>query len=81
MFTIGEFSRITGFAVTALRFYHDEGVRPSKCLDGHKGYRYSAKSKVEFAQAIVERRRYEFSAQRNRPRCCSSPDRRPWSIP
>ncbi|RIK79234.1 MAG: MerR family transcriptional regulator [Planctomycetota bacterium] len=63
MFTIGEFSRITGLTVKALRFYHDEGLLLPTCVDEQTGYRYYAESKVELALAIVELRRLEFSVQ------------------
>src|SRR5947209_8756587 len=53
MFTIGEFSRITGLTVKALRFYQEEGLLLPTLVDDQTGYRYYDGSKVERARTIV----------------------------
>jgi DNA-binding transcriptional MerR regulator/effector-binding domain-containing protein len=66
LFTIGEFSRITGITVKALRFYHDEGLLAPTCVDEETGYRYYDESKIELARAVVELRRLELSVEQIR---------------
>jgi len=61
LFTIGEFSRITGLSVKTLRFYHDEGVLQPTRIDGRSGYRYYAENKIDTARAIRRLRELEFS--------------------
>ena len=39
MFSIGEFSKITGLTVKTLRFYHEQGVLKPSCIDDQTGYR------------------------------------------
>ena len=39
MFTIGEFSKITGLSVKTLRFYHEEGLLTPRAVDPSSGYR------------------------------------------
>ena len=60
MFTIGEFSKITGLTVKALRFYHEEGVLTPSLVDEQTGYRYYDQSKIETARAIAYLRDLEF---------------------
>lgn len=59
MFSIGEFSKITGLTVKALRFYHAEGVLEPSRVDA-SGYRYYAASKIETARVVAELRKLEF---------------------
>jgi len=40
MFSIGEFSKITGWTVKTLRFYHEQGVLAPSYIDEETGYRY-----------------------------------------
>jgi DNA-binding transcriptional MerR regulator len=61
MYTIGEFSRITGLTVKTLRFYHEERVLVPSCIDDQTGYRYYGPEKVEAARIIAQLRRLEFS--------------------
>ncbi len=61
MFSIGEFSKITGLTVKTLRFYHEQGVLEPSCVDGQTGYRYYAESKVETARVIALLRQLDFS--------------------
>jgi DNA-binding transcriptional MerR regulator len=60
MFTIGEFSRITGITVKALRFYHEEGLLTPASVDPRSGYRYYDQRNIERARAIALLRRLEF---------------------
>jgi DNA-binding transcriptional MerR regulator len=52
MFSIGEFSRVTGITVKALRFYHDERLLDPSYVDRESGYRYYDPSQIERARAI-----------------------------
>ena len=61
MYTIGEFSRITGLSVKTLRFYHEEGLLIPSRVDPGSGYRYYASGKVEVARVITQLRQLEFS--------------------
>ena len=61
MFTIGEFSRITGLTIKALRFYQEEGVLAPTLVDDQTGYRYYDTSKVERARTIVFLKDLDFS--------------------
>lgn len=61
VFTIGEFSKITGLTVKTLRFYHEEGLLEPTCVDDQSGYRYYDSSKVEAARVIAFLRSLEFS--------------------
>ena len=40
MFSIGEFSKITGLPVKTLRFYHEKRLLVPSCVDRETGYRY-----------------------------------------
>jgi len=61
VFTIGEFSKITGLTVKTLRFYHEQGLLVPSCIDEETGYRYYAPAKVEAARAITFLRGLDFS--------------------
>lgn len=61
MYSIGEFSRITGLSVKTLRFYHDKGLLKPFYVDAGSGYRYYDGRCVEKAQVIVRLRNLEFS--------------------
>lgn len=61
MFTIGEFSRLTGLTVKALRFYHEEGLLPPTSVDDQTGYRYYDVSKVGLAHTIAFLKQLDFS--------------------
>ncbi len=60
MFTIGEFSKITGLTIKSLRFYHEEGILSPSFVDPHSGYRYYDEGQIEIARAIAHLRRLEF---------------------
>ena len=61
MYTIGEFSKITGLTVKTLRFYHEQRLLEPTYIDDESGYRYYAESKVELARTIKQLRQLEFS--------------------
>src|SRR5688572_10117338 len=61
MFTIGEFSRITGLIIKTLRFYHEEGLLLPTSVDDQTGYRYYDASLVEIARTIAFLKSLDFS--------------------
>jgi DNA-binding transcriptional MerR regulator len=63
MFTIGEFSKISGIPVRTLRFYHEKGLLVPSAVDVETGYRSYDDRNVEVARIIVALRRLEFSLE------------------
>ena len=61
MFSIGEFSKITGLTVKTLRFYHEQGLLAPSAVDDQTGYRYYDAGKIELARVIAQLRELEFS--------------------
>jgi DNA-binding transcriptional MerR regulator len=61
MFTIGEFSKITGLSVKTLRFYHEEGLLVPTSVDDATGYRYYDGSLVELARTIAFLKGLDFT--------------------
>src|SRR5262249_43355341 len=61
MFTIGEFSRITGLTVKTLRFYHEAGVLAPSFVDPQSGYRYYDRAQVQAARIIAFLRSLDLS--------------------
>ena len=61
MFTIGEFSKITGLTVKTLRFYHEKELLVPAAIDHSSGYRYYDQRNVDAARVIVALRGLEFS--------------------
>ncbi len=61
MFSIGEFSKLTGLTVKTLRFYQAQGLLTPSAVDDQTGYRYYAADKVEAARVILQLRELEFS--------------------
>lgn len=61
MFSIGEFSKITGLTVKTLRFYHEQGILIPTHVETGTGYRFYAESKIETARIITSLRDLEFS--------------------
>lgn len=61
LFSIGEFSRITGLTVKTLRFYHEEGLLVPAAIDPASNYRFYRESQIELARAIAWLRRLELS--------------------
>ena len=60
MFSIGEFSRITGLTVKTLRFYHEQGLLVPSFIDPQTGYRHYGAAQLETARAIAYLRSLEF---------------------
>lgn len=61
MFSIGEFSKVTGLTVKTLRFYHQQSVLVPSHVDSGSGYRYYRESQLETARVICSLRRMEFT--------------------
>lgn len=61
MFTIGQFSRISGFTVKTLRFYHEKGILVPRYVDDETSYRYYDAAGVERARVIAQLRAFDFS--------------------
>jgi DNA-binding transcriptional MerR regulator/effector-binding domain-containing protein len=61
VFTIGQFSRITGLTVKTLRFYHEEELLVPTTVDDATGYRYYDPSLVELARTIAFLKSLDFS--------------------
>ena len=61
MFSIGEFSRISGLTVKTLRFYHEQGILEPTRVEAGSGYRFYAQSKVENARVISALRELGFT--------------------
>lgn len=61
MFSIGEFSKVTGLTVKTLRFYHERGVLVPARVEAGSGYRYYDQRNVDTARAIVALRQYRFA--------------------
>jgi DNA-binding transcriptional MerR regulator len=61
MFTIGEFSKISGIPVRTLRFYHEKGLLVPSAVDIETGYRSYDEWNEEVARVIVALRNLEFS--------------------
>ncbi len=61
MFSIGEFSKMTGLTVKTLRFYHEQGLLTPSHVEAGSGYRFYAESKIETARVIAALRDLEFS--------------------
>ncbi|MCA9100492.1 MAG: MerR family transcriptional regulator [Planctomycetales bacterium] len=52
MYSIGEFSRVTGLTVKTLRFYHERGLLEPAAVDPASGYRYYDERNVQRAAVI-----------------------------
>jgi DNA-binding transcriptional MerR regulator/effector-binding domain-containing protein len=59
MYSIGEFSRITGLTVKTLRFYAEEGLLPPAYVDPDTGYRYYDDGRIGLARTIAGLRALE----------------------
>lgn len=60
MFSIGEFSKVTGLTVKTLRFYHEEGILIPSRVSAQTGYRYYDDNQIELARTIARLRELEF---------------------
>jgi len=63
VFSIGEFSKITGLTVKTLRFYHDKGLLGPALVDDQTGYRYYDVRQIDKARIITQLRALEFSLE------------------
>lgn len=61
MFTIGEFSKITGLPIKTLRFYHEKGLLIPAWVDDQTGYRHYDFRQIDKARIITQLRGLEFS--------------------
>lgn len=61
MFSIGEFSKITGLTVKTLRFYHEQRLLIPTHVETGSGYRFYSGAKVETARIITALRELGFS--------------------
>jgi DNA-binding transcriptional MerR regulator len=60
LFSIGEFSKMTGLTVKTLRFYHEEKLLAPAFVDPETGYRYYEGRQVERARVIAFLRSLEL---------------------
>lgn len=60
LFTIGEFSKITGLTIKALRFYHEQRLLVPARVDPQTGYRHYDQRQAEIARVISYLRGLEF---------------------
>lgn len=63
MFSIGEFSTISGIAVRTLRFYHEVGLLIPAAVDPQSNYRSYDDRNLERANVIVALRGLEFTLE------------------
>jgi DNA-binding transcriptional MerR regulator len=61
MFSIGEFSRLSGIPVRTVRFYHEKGLLVPAAVDMETGYRSYDERNLEVARVIMALRDLEFS--------------------
>jgi DNA-binding transcriptional MerR regulator len=60
MYTIGQFSRITGLSIKTIRLYHEKGLLTPALVDQWTNYRYFDDHNAETARAIAYLRELEF---------------------
>ncbi len=53
MYSIGEFSKISGITIKALRLYHEKELLVPRIVDERSGYRYYDRRNLEQARGIV----------------------------
>jgi DNA-binding transcriptional MerR regulator len=63
MYSIGEFSRISGLSIKALRLYHEKGLLLPSVVDESSGYRYYDHKNADQARIIMHLRNMEFSLE------------------
>src|SRR5260370_19246128 len=63
MWSIGEFSKISGLSIKTLRFYQEKGLLMPASVDDSSGYRYYDAANLEKAQVIAALRALEFSLE------------------
>lgn len=77
MFSIGDFSRISGMSVKTLRYYHEQDLLVPAVVDGETGYRYYSESQLERARVIQQLKAWQFSLNETRDilsRCTTEAD-------
>ena len=60
LFSIGEFSKVSGLSVKTLRFYHENGLLEPAHIDPGTGYRYYNAARLERARVIAQLRELQF---------------------
>lgn len=60
LYSIGEFSRMSGLPVKTLRFYHEKQLLTPAYVESDTGYRHYSRRNLETAQVIVALRSLEF---------------------
>jgi DNA-binding transcriptional MerR regulator/effector-binding domain-containing protein len=63
MYTIGEFSKITGLTIKTLRFYHERGLLVPAYVDEQTGYRHYDVRQIDKARVIAQLRGLEFTLE------------------
>ena len=63
MFSIGEFSKITGLTVKTLRFYHEKCLLIPARVDAGSGYRHYNEQNIHTARVIIALRELDFSLE------------------
>lgn len=63
MYSIGEFSMVSGIPVRTLRFYHEVGLLVPASVDEQSNYRYYDEQNLDAAKVIVALRSLEFSLE------------------
>jgi DNA-binding transcriptional MerR regulator/predicted transcriptional regulator YdeE len=66
VFGIGEFSRITGLTVKALRFYHEQGLLVPSYVNPATGYRSYNAADAERARVIRQLKEFQFPLEQIR---------------
>jgi DNA-binding transcriptional MerR regulator/DNA gyrase inhibitor GyrI len=74
MYSIGEFSRITGLSIKALRLYHEKELLIPSVVDESSKYRYYDHNNVEQARIITHLRSMEFSLEDIGEMLCETDD-------
>ena len=60
LFNIGEFSRMTGLSIKALRLYHEKDIMVPFRIDEFTNYRFYSRSNLELARIITALRSMDF---------------------
>jgi len=63
LYSIGEFSQVTGLSVKTLRYYHEKGILIPDSVDEATGYRFYNAAKIEKARVVMRLRQMEFSIE------------------
>jgi len=63
LYSIGQFSQVTGLSVKTLRFYHEKAILIPSSVDDATGYRFYDETKIEKARIIMRLRQMEFSIE------------------